>query len=56
MSGEQEAAGGLSPVKADNEVWQKSNRKDCLVLIEEWYYFVSGCASPSGALTAGSVV
>ncbi len=28
---------GLSHIKADNEVWQKSGCKGCLVLIEEYY-------------------
>jgi hypothetical protein len=35
LSGEAEDAGGLSPVKSDNEAWRKSDRKDCLALIEE---------------------
>ena len=33
MSAEAEDAGGLSPVKDDNEGWRKSDRKDCLVLM-----------------------
>ena len=37
LSGEAEDAGGLSPVKSDNEAWRKSDRKECLVLIEESY-------------------
>ena len=37
MSGEAEDAGGLTPVKDDNEAWRKSARKDCRILIEEQY-------------------
>jgi len=30
---EAEDAGGLAPVKDDNEAWRKAGRKDCRILI-----------------------
>ncbi len=37
MSAEAEDAAGLSPGKDDNEGWRKSGRKDCRILMEDYY-------------------